>query len=116
MENEQRRFFKKRTLYKIILALACLGLNLLLSFLARKFNYPLFPLYLDCVGTALATMLGGILPGVIVGFSTNLINSFFVSGATNAQNGGSEPPASESTSESTSESVSVGDLESIPKA
>ena len=82
METEHKSFFNKKTLYKAILVAVCLGLNLLLSFLSRKFSYTLFPLYLDCVGTALATMLGGILPGVIVGFSTNLVNSFFVSGAT----------------------------------
>ncbi len=82
METRQKSFFNKKTLYKLILIVLCLGLNLFLSFLARRFNYRYFPLYLDCVGTALATMLGGVLPGVIVGFSTNAINSLFASNIT----------------------------------
>ena len=32
------------------------------------------PLYLDTVGTIIATALGGGLPGIIVGFVTNVIN------------------------------------------
>ncbi len=34
------------------------------------------PLFLDCIGTLLAAMLGGVLPAVLVGFSTNLVKSF----------------------------------------
>ena len=71
MNNGTGRFFTKRTLYHGVLVLVCLALNLILSFLARRFSFPAFPLYLDCVGTAFAVMLGGLLPGVIVGFSTN---------------------------------------------
>ena len=33
------------------------------------------PLYLDTVGTILVSILGGYLPGVIVGFATNIIKS-----------------------------------------
>ena len=82
MEKGLGRFFTKKSLYNVILIIICLALNLLLSFLARKFSYPAFPLYLDCVGTAFAVLLGGLLPGVIVGFATNLINSAFASGVT----------------------------------
>ena len=69
----------KAFLSNCILIIACIALNLLLSFAARKLNYPLLPLYLDCVGTVMATMLGGVLPGVIVGISTNMLNSLFTS-------------------------------------
>jgi energy-coupling factor transport system substrate-specific component len=34
------------------------------------------PLYLDCVGTIYATVLGGFCPGAIVGFLTNFIGGF----------------------------------------
>ncbi len=33
------------------------------------------PLFLDCIGSALCAALGGYIPGIIVGFFTNLINS-----------------------------------------
>ena len=69
----------KRFTYSIILIVCGLGINLLLSFGARSLTPTLFPLYLDNVGTVLATMLGGALPGVIVGFTTNLFNSLFTS-------------------------------------
>ena len=62
-----------------ILIVVCLGVNLLLSFVARIVNYEYVPLYLDNVGTVFAAMLGGTLPAVIVGFATNAINSMFTS-------------------------------------
>jgi energy-coupling factor transport system substrate-specific component len=34
------------------------------------------PLYLDCIGTIYATVLGGFCPGAIVGFLTNFIGGF----------------------------------------
>lgn len=54
--------------------MCCLGiaLNILLSSVVSYFK---LPLYLDTVGTVSAAMLGGYLPGVIVGFATNTINS-----------------------------------------
>ena len=73
---------RKRFIRTFALIAACLALNLLLSFAARKFNCEYFPLYLDCVGTAVAAMLGGPLPAVIVGFATNAINSLFGSTTT----------------------------------
>ncbi|MBP5248102.1 MAG: HD-GYP domain-containing protein [Fibrobacter sp.] len=41
--------------------------------LAIKFE---LPLYLDCIGTIFATVLGGFCPGAIVGFVTNFIGGF----------------------------------------
>lgn len=55
----------------------CLG-GLLINFvgvqLARYFH---LPLYLDNIGSALAAALGGYIPGIIVGFLTNLVNGIF---------------------------------------
>ena len=71
---------KRRPILRFCLLLAAgIGINLLLSFAARAFNYTYFPLYLDNVGTILVTMIGGALPGVIVGFFTNIINTAFTS-------------------------------------
>ena len=33
------------------------------------------PLFLDCIGTILVAMLGGVFPAVLVGFTTNLVKS-----------------------------------------
>ncbi len=49
----------------------------LLNFVGMRIASALqLPLYLDNVGILLASMLGGYLPGVLVGYATNLINSF----------------------------------------
>ena len=53
------------------LCAACLLINIAGAKLALALNLPLF---LDIVGTALAAALGGFIPGIIVGFLTNLIN------------------------------------------
>ena len=52
---------------------AALALNLFGAFIATKFNLPLF---LDTGGTVFIAALGGYLPGIAVGFFTNLIKSF----------------------------------------
>ena len=57
----------------ILLCGAALALNLFGSFVAAKFNLPLF---LDTGGTVFIAALGGYLPGIAVGFFTNLIKSF----------------------------------------
>ena len=49
-----------------------LGINLLLSALAARSGLPLF---LDNTGSVLVAVLGGSLPGMFIGFLTNLINS-----------------------------------------
>ena len=50
--------------------LAGIALNLVLRRLAALTG---LPLYLDCVGTILTAILGGYLPGMIVGYVTNLL-------------------------------------------
>ena len=62
---------KKNGRCVILLCLIGLLINYLLAHLATGLN---LPLYLDNIGSALAAALGGYVPGIIVGFFTNLIN------------------------------------------
>ena len=55
----------------LCLCAAGLAINLLGVRLALAAKLPLF---LDCIGTMLAAVLGGYIPGVAVGFLTNVIN------------------------------------------
>lgn len=63
---------KKRNLITALMCLIGIFLNLFFGTIAEKSGAPL---YLDTVGTIVASIIGGILPGVIVGFSTNIIKS-----------------------------------------
>ena len=65
---EQNRARRK---YAFILCLIGLGINYALAHLATGLK---LPLYLDNIGSALAAALGGYIPGIIVGFFSNLIN------------------------------------------
>ena len=58
--------------------MAGIAVNLLLSALAAKLE---LPLYLDTVGSITVAVLGGSLPGVIVGFATNVFKSISDSSA-----------------------------------
>ncbi len=51
-------------------------LNILLSMVVRATD---LPLYIDTVGTIIATAMGGIVPGIIAAFITNAVN-FFMDG------------------------------------
>ena len=66
--HEQNRARRK---YAFILCLIGLAINYILAHLATSLK---LPLYLDNIGSALAAALGGYIPGIIVGFFTNLIN------------------------------------------
>ncbi len=63
---------KKRNLITALMCLIGIFLNLFFGTIAEKSGAPL---YLDTVGTIVASIIGGILPGVIVGFSTNIFKS-----------------------------------------
>ena len=54
----------------LILCVGGIALNLLLNRLAALAG---IPLYLDSVGTVLAAVLGGYLPGILVGYVTNIL-------------------------------------------
>ena len=57
-----------------LLCLSGLLINIGFAYLARTLA---LPLYLDNIGSALAAALGGYVPGIIVGFLTNLINGIW---------------------------------------
>ena len=54
---------------------AGIGLNLLFSWLAQLAG---IPLYLDSVGTILTAVIGGYLPGMVVGYLTNLLKGALI--------------------------------------
>ena len=57
---------------RLVLLSACgLLVNVLLARLPLALN---LPLYLDNIGSALTAALGGYIPGIVVGFATNIIN------------------------------------------
>ena len=68
---EQRRIISGRMR---LLCLSGLLINTIFAHLARMMA---LPLYLDNIGSALAAALGGYIPGIIVGFLTNLINGIW---------------------------------------
>lgn len=57
----------------LLVCLLGIGINFTLNGLTKVFG---LPLYLDTVGTIASAAMGGYLPGVVVGFATNLIKSF----------------------------------------
>jgi len=61
-----------RRLHLVTLCAVGLAINFFLAKLPLALHLPLF---LDNVGSALAAALGGYIPGIVVGFLTNLINS-----------------------------------------
>ena len=69
LRTERQKFF---SLWLAGLCVVGLLINLLLSNMVIKLK---LPLYLDNVGSILVAALGGALPGMFVGFLTNLINS-----------------------------------------
>ena len=66
-----RNQHRRKQPFFLILCIAGLLVNYLLAHLATSLK---LPLYLDNIGSALAAALGGYIPGIIVGFFTNLIN------------------------------------------
>lgn len=71
--SPEERSSLKHNYRTIMLCLAGIALNLFLCDLAGKFQ---LPLYLDTVGSVSVAIMGGYLPGVIVGFATNILKSF----------------------------------------
>ena len=57
----------------ILICVAAVIVNIVASCVARSFH---LPLYLDTGGTIFVAMLSGYVPGIVVGFATNFINSF----------------------------------------
>ncbi len=71
-------FRNKKNGIAILICAAGIALNLILGTIVSKLG---LPLYLDTVGTVVVAVMGGYLPGVTVGFATNIIKSFSDSSA-----------------------------------
>ena len=56
------------------LMVGCTLFNIVLSQFVGTLG---LPLYFDCIGTLVAAMTGGFLPGVVVGFLTNVLIFFY---------------------------------------
>ena len=70
--KEQYGFFSKKNNRALLLCSIGLLINIVGVRIALGFD---LPLYLDNIGSALAAALGGFIPGIVVGFLTNLINA-----------------------------------------
>ena len=68
--NKGFKKFWKLAIFYLLFVVINIGLNRLCGLLH-------LPLFLDNVGTLLAAALGGYLPGIIVGYSSNIFNSAF---------------------------------------
>ena len=65
----------KKLGHYLLLILAGIAINLGLSKIIAVLN---LPLYLDSIGTVVVSMLGGFVPGIVVGYATNLLKALFV--------------------------------------
>ncbi|MBO4903770.1 MAG: HD domain-containing protein [Lachnospiraceae bacterium] len=70
--HTQKKLSKKQNLVALYTIVAGIALNMTLSSITAALD---LPLYLDTVGTVTVAVLGGYLPGVIVGFATNLLKT-----------------------------------------
>ena len=62
---------RKYLIFQILFYTGAVAINFVLPRLATAFN---LPLYLDNIGTLLAAVLGGYMPGIVVGYLNNIIN------------------------------------------
>ena len=69
--NEARAYRASQRKYLLLLCAIGLAINFLGVHLVRALR---LPLYLDNVGSALVAALGGYIPGILVGFLTNIVN------------------------------------------
>ncbi|MBR3316212.1 MAG: HD domain-containing protein [Atopobiaceae bacterium] len=63
---------KQKFLRATVFCAACIVLNCASSFFASALS---LPVYLDSLGTVFASMMGGYIPGIVVGYATNMLNS-----------------------------------------
>lgn len=69
--------FDKKSQKIVLWALFCLG-GVALNVLGARLVFALgLPLYLDCPGTVFVAAVGGYLPGIVVGYLSNLTNSIY---------------------------------------
>lgn len=70
----QGKISKKQNLVALYMVAAGIALNMALGSITDALG---LPLYLDTIGTVTVAVLGGYLPGVIVGFVTNLLKAIY---------------------------------------
>lgn len=70
--NKEKNILNRLMSNGMLLIIAGISINIAGAQFAKLLNIPLF---LDCIGTILAAVLGGYLPGIVVGFSSNMINA-----------------------------------------
>lgn len=63
-----------KLLRAVVLCLACIALNVVGTMVVIALH---LPIYLDSLGTVFVSMVGGYVPGIVVGYLTNLINNVF---------------------------------------
>lgn len=73
MPKNRQMIWKKLGQY-FLLILAGIAINLGLSKLVNALG---LPMYLDSIGTILVSMVGGFVPGIVVGYATNLLKAVF---------------------------------------
>ncbi|OON86987.1 hypothetical protein BXO88_05440 [Oribacterium sp. C9] len=71
-ERVKESLRNRSNIMAIMLCILGVMLNLSLNYLVTVFK---LPLYLDTVGTVAIAGMGGYLPGVLVGFCTNIIKT-----------------------------------------
>ena len=72
MLEETNKIQNKKYYIRMILFLT---LSILINIAVNRFvGYMGLPLYLDNIGTLIAAAVGGYLPGIIVGYVTNIVN------------------------------------------
>ncbi len=70
--SEGRRLVHSKFTTAVLLCIACVAINVVGARIALLFD---LPVYLDSLGTILASIIGGYVPGIAVGYATNLVNS-----------------------------------------
>ena len=73
LDTEKKTRQSKSILVYLILILIGILLNIIFSAIAAATG---IPLWLDCIGTIFVAILGGYIPGIFVGFVTNLLKGF----------------------------------------
>ena len=71
MEQVIHGTVKRNSMMMCVLCLAGVALDFLGAQITRQLG---LPLYLDCVGIVVSSAVGGYIPGIIVGFFSNLLN------------------------------------------
>lgn len=76
--SEARRGAGRRLALALLFCFDCIAINIAGSRVASLLDLTLF---LDCIGTIVASIIGGPIPGVVVGYLTSLFNALFDSSA-----------------------------------